>query len=273
MSQVENSIMVMNERFRLPDYYTHLAMRITKSSRRAYLGDIEQFIHWLQGMQYPPLPALFTTALLEEYCSHCFRVGKKPNSVRRLIASLRSWFSFLLEQGEIAHDPTIGMEIPEPEEVPAPVIDEVERLLILGTPDRHTMRGLRDAAMMHVLFDTGMQVSELVALQLGNLNLETGQLSVKRRRSSCTYRLEDPLIEVLRSYLERRQEFYRDEQVMPLALFLRVGAEPMTRQGFWKLFKGYVRRSGIERNITAQMLIRPMEERQRRLIDHYSPRR
>lgn len=175
-------------------------------------------------------------------------------SQARQLVSLRGLFRYLRAERHVPLDPTADLEPPRlglrlPEILS---VDEVDRLL--RAPDDSTPRGLRDAAMIETLYATGLRVSELVSLRLADVNLDHGFLTtVGKGRKQRLVPVGEVACERLRQYLvEARPVFDRGRNAP--ALFLTHFGKPMTRQGFWKLLRGYALAQDIRKPISPHKL-------------------
>jgi integrase/recombinase XerD len=164
------------------------------------------------------------------------------------------FYTFLTENHHITNNPTLTIETAKGESKLPQVLSIAEVELLLQRPDRNTVRGLRDAALLELLYATGLRVSELVSLPVNNLNLEAGYLIAYGKGSK--ERLV-PIGEVaqnaIREYLKKgRPTLLGNSQSN--YLFLTRNGKPFTRQGFWKLIKKYTLSTGIQKNISPHTL-------------------
>ena len=175
-------------------------------------------------------------------------------SQARHLVSMRQLFRFLVKERVLKEDPVVDIEPPRaPKKLPSFLdIDEVDRLL--AQPDAKIPRGLRDRAMLETLYATGLRVTELVSLPMDGLDLERGFVLVRGKgNKERVVPLGKAAETAIREYLERARPQIAGDVVVD-ALFLRAGAEAMTRQGFWKLLKGYALSAGITKPISPHKL-------------------
>lgn len=180
--------------------------------------------------------------------------GLSARSVARHLVSLRGFYGFELERGRIAEDPTRDIDAPEtghslPKYLTA---EEVESLL--GQPDTSTVAGLRDKAMLELLYATGMRVSELVGLRWENLDSNLGVLRCRGKgNKERLIPVGKSALHAVESYVKGgRGKFTQDPSVSPL--FLNRFGRPLSRVGFWKILAGYGRKAGIRTGITPHLV-------------------
>lgn len=181
------------------------------------------------------------------------RAGLSARSLARLVSALKSFFGFLVLDGRVAKNPTLHLTTPSLWMALPHVLTVREVEDLLAEPDTGTRRGLRDRAMLEVLYAAGLRVSELAALRVQDLNLEEGFLICRGKGGK--ERLV-PLGAAARSWTER----YRAE-ARPLflkgateVLFLTQRGAPFTRQGFWKLLRRYAAGAGLLSKVAPHVL-------------------
>ena len=226
---------------------------LAENSIEAYGRDIHTLATFLEKSDVTQVEDVRTSHVL----AHLVELSQAKLGVRtqaRHLVSIRQLFRFLTKERVVVHDPVIDIELPRaPSKLPAYLdVSEIERLL--AVPDPTTPRGIRDRAMLEVLYASGLRVSELVMLPAEALDLERGFLIVKGKGSKeRMIPLGEQALDAARRYVERaRPEFLKT--VTSPYLFLRIGGEPMTRQGFWKLLKSYARDANIQKSISPHKL-------------------
>jgi integrase/recombinase XerD len=172
-------------------------------------------------------------------------------TVSRSIASIRSFFIFLLERGKIVGNPTEGIKPPKVEKKIPETLTIEEVNLLLEQPSGDTPKEIRDKAMLELLYATGLRVTELISLKLSDLNLSLGYIECNDRNGSRIIPIENAAKAALNRYLlEVRPAMCADSEY----LFTNVKGEEMSRQGFWKLLKAYAKKAGINKDITPHMI-------------------
>ena len=176
--------------------------------------------------------------------------GLGQRSRARHLVSIRGFYRFLLHEKILKKDPVRGIELPKSiVKLPGVLsIDEIHRLL--NVLDSHTHRGARDAAMIELLYAAGLRVSELVTLKMQDANLEAGFVRVFGKGS------KERIVPIGRYATDKIQHYIHAARPQLLKsansryLFVVRAGKPMTRQGFWKLLRGYAQKAGIYKNIT-----------------------
>ena len=235
---------------RLADrFLNHLRIErgLADNSIAAYARDISRFSDFLETNNLSP--AEVTRSHLDSFAIHLGR-RLSSGSVARSISALRMFFRFLVAEGEIEHSPARLLETPRISRKLPGVLStsEVERLL--SQPDGTTAAGLRDRAMLELLYATGLRVSELVGLKLVQVNLEAGFVrTIGKGTKERVVPMGDKAVEALRGYLADGRPAMSKGSRSP-HLFLNIRGRALSRQGFWKLIKKYGVGAGIRTRIT-----------------------
>lgn len=226
---------------------------LSENTLDAYGRDLAQLAAHLEKTGVHDITDVKTSDVL----SHLVTLSKRKLGLRsqaRHLVAIRQLFRFLVKEKVLKQNPVADIELPRPvKDLPTFLdLDEVEALL--ATPDTNTPRGLRDRAMIELLYASGLRVSELVGLPAEAADTERGFLLVKGKGSKERV---VPMGEVALSWLERylaeSRPVFLQGRASPY-LFLRRGGEPMTRQGFWKLLKEHARRAGVRKEISPHKL-------------------
>jgi len=191
---------------------------------------------------------------LEAFVRGLMSKGLSPRSVARTVASVRGFFKFLAIERKLDESPAADLKAPRawPALPKFLDMDEVDRLL--AAPDASTPRGLRDQALLEVLYASGMRVSELVALRPGDLNLENGYLTCIGKGD------KQRIVPVGQEAADWLQRYMRDGRPALLRkraspwLFVNARGGSLSRVGFWKILKGYGIQAGITRELSPHML-------------------
>lgn len=191
---------------------------------------------------------------LLDYVLHLKERDYAPTTVARKVAAARSFFRFLVEEGSLSSEPTENLGSPKVgKSLPRPIaVQEVHNLLAqpakLSTPEAK-----RDRAMLELLYATGMRVSELISLNLGDINLEAGWVRCFGKGSKeRIVPIHQQAAQSVEEYVARsRPHLLRDREE---ALFLNRRGERLTRQGFWQILKGYARAANLSSDVTPHTL-------------------
>ncbi|NIQ02757.1 MAG: site-specific tyrosine recombinase XerD [Nitrospinaceae bacterium] len=215
-----------------------------------YRREIKRFLAF-----FPDAPARkVTSSDIRDFLISLQKKGLSSRSIARTLSSLKSYFRYLVTENRIAHNPVETLETPKIwRKLPGTLsLDQVEA--ILNVPDTEKPQGLRDKAMLEVLYATGLRVSELISLNLNDLNMEVGYL---RSLGKGGKERVVPLGEVARGYLQSYLEKGRSHLLngKPVAaLFVTRRKKAMTRQAFWKILKNYVRKAQISTPVSPHTL-------------------
>ncbi len=234
--------------------YLVVERRLSIHTQRAYLQDVLAFVGWAQRARIGSGAEALTRSRVRRFLAQSREGGLSPRSIARRIAALRAFCRFLRREGDLTTDPMVDLETPRsPQRLPRLLsITEVDRLLLQPQPD--SPRGVRDAAMLEVLYATGLRVSELVALQLSGLHLREGWIKVRGKGGKeRLVPLGEQGVEGLRAYLAGPRSLLLRGVCTPY-VFVNGRGGPMTRQGFWKLLRGYAQQAGIGRPISPHTL-------------------
>jgi integrase/recombinase XerD len=232
--------------------YLAVERGLSVNTQEAYGHDLKRFALTLKASRVP-----LNRARRQDLLSHVRslrQAGLSPKSVARAINTLRMFYRYLLGEGEIRQDPTSELDVPRTwKSLPRFLtFEEVDRLL--SVPDVGKPLGLRDLAMLEVLYATGIRVTELISLKREDLNLQVGYLTCLGKGSKeRIVPLGRKAIERLEQYLEKVRPTLVGTSHSPYLFTNRSGGK-MTRQGFWKLLKSHGASAGIKRRLSPHVL-------------------
>ena len=224
---------------------------LSKNTLESYRADLTQFAHWLQQQKSDLLAA--NQAHIQQYLAVKFPLSK-PRSIGRLIASMRRFYRYCLRENLIEIDPSLQIESPKlPRSLPKSLNEqEVEDLL--NAPNVNEPIGLRDRAMLELLYASGLRVSELVNIKVSEVSTQDGVVRVTGKGSKT--RLV-PMGEEAADWIIRYMKFGRTELLQKKisdSLFVTNRAAAMTRQAFWYLIKRYALLAGINKPMSPHVL-------------------
>ena len=190
---------------------------------------------------------------LEGYLSYMERGQFASSTISRNVASIRALFQYLYQENRIERDPSLELKPPKVEKRMPEIltVDEVDRLL--KQPDLNTPKGIRDSAMLELLYATGIRVSELVGLTMEDVNLGVGFIICRDGQRERMIPFGKGAKQALRTYLDKARSSLLKGRACEW-LFTNCSGQPMSRQGFWKLIKYYGEKAGIKEDITPHTL-------------------
>jgi len=217
----------------------------------SYMRDIHQFDHYLMRQGIELLEA--SSAVVESFSTWLTRQGKSPATVTRALAAIKSFYGSMALLGYCTENPAKGVAPVRVERKLPQVLTGQEVELFLEQPDGSDLKGLRDRAMLELLYATGIRVSELIALNVEHLDMEREFLNCPGRSRDRSIPIYPAAIRALNEYLRvvRPQLVSTPEEP---ALFVNMNGERMSRQGFWKIIKHYQEKAGIQKEITPHTL-------------------
>jgi len=228
--------------------------RLAKNSIEAYRKDIADFISFLHSKEVNTLSDVSNTDMVS-YLLKLKNDGRAGATVNRKVASIRAFGTFLFAKGYISANPASNIKSPKiaRKSVDYLTIAEVETLLEL--PDK-TTKGVRDTAILELLYATGIRVSELTEMDLGEVNLRIGFITCTGEHGKARIvPLGRPSKAALEAYIyDARIKLIHNEASAEKALFVNYAGQRMTRQGLWKLIKLYAEKAGIAHKINPQIL-------------------
>lgn len=217
----------------------------------SYMRDIHQFSRWLESERLQAEEA--TQADVDRYTKYLSSLGKSTATVTRSLASLKSFYSYLQSLQVVSVNPAKGLTMEKVERKLPQVLTNKEVELFLEQPDPKDAKGCRDKAMLELLYATGIRVSELINLNLDNLNLSAGFLRCANAKKERIIPLYPTAIKALADYVQNvRLRMIEDPNES--SLFVNMNGSRMSRQGFWKLIKHYQDMAGIQKEITPHTL-------------------
>ena len=217
----------------------------------SYLRDVHQFAEAMDGRGVTLTQVM--TRDVEEYANSLVKRGKSPATVTRSVASIKSLYACLINKGYMDQNPAKGVSPAKVERKLPQVLTGKEVELFLEQPECIDLKGYRDRAMLELLYATGIRVSELIELDVDNLNLPGGVLKCYSKGKERVIPLYPAAIRALSEYITNIRPQLVDS-VDETALFVNMNGERMSRQGFWKLIKYYQEKAGIQKDITPHTL-------------------
>lgn len=236
----------------IEDFKSYLTTEKKSSANTvsSYVRDLTQFNRYLQGMGVSL--ADVDTDVIEGYDSWLTGKGKSAATVTRSLASLKCFYGWMVSAGLKADNPALGAKSIKVERKLPQILTNQEVELLLAQPQCVDLKGYRDHAMLELLYATGIRVSELISLDVEHVNLAAGFIRCFSKNKERTIPLYPGAVKAISDYVRnvRPQLAVEGEH----ALFVNMNGERMSRQGFWKIIKGYQEKAGIKTDITPHTL-------------------
>lgn len=231
--------------------YLDKKKKLTKNTLDSYQHDICAFLQYAEKEGVDPLEA--GRKQLESYFSFLKKAGRANSTVCRELASLKNFYAYLQENGKVGSNPTLGIHLPKVEKKLPQVLSPGEMERLLEQPVPSDIKGIRDKAMLELLYATGIRVTELLELDINEVNLEIGFIHCEKAGTDRIIPFGKLCTEALTAYVQKARPLL-SEDPREQALFLNLSGQRMSRQGFWKLLKQYAKEAGIEKSITPHTL-------------------
>ena len=232
--------------------YLHNTKRTTYNTEVSYQRDLKKMVSFLRERGISEI-SMIREQDLEDYLHEMETGNFASASISRTVASMRAFFQHMYQEGKIKEDPSAGLRRPKVEKKMPEILTVEEVEMLLEQPDQQTMKGLRDSAMLELLYATGMRVSELLHLNVKDVNLRLSYVTCHDGNKERVIPIGHISRDVLERYLRECRPSFVDDGNEP-ALFTNVAGKPMSRQGFWKVLKGYAVEAGIQRDIPPHTL-------------------
>lgn len=225
--------------------YLQIERGVSENTVSSYTNDLllfEKFLNEKFNIELENLEKMHIRAFVSEL----HKIGYSPSSIMRIFSAVRGFFKYLLREEIIKKDPVKGVLLPRVQKnLPKPLtFEEVEKLL--SAPDTSTPLGLRDSAMLEMMYAAGLRVSELISLKTENLNLAYGYVRIRGKgRKERLVPIGEVAIERVREYIENARGILLGKKKESEYLFLNRRGNRMTRQRFWEIIKEYAKKCGI----------------------------
>ena len=234
--------------------YENYLYKVKKASDNtvfSYLRDIRQFSDWAGTNNVALLDV--TQLNIRSYLDYLKDLGKSDATISRSMASLKNFYAYLVSAGFVEATPVIEIHVERGEKKLPQILSNKEIELLLAQPACVDEKGYRDKAMLELMYATGIRVSELIELNIDDVNIEVGVIKCANAKKGRVIPLYPAALKALKAYLKDiRNSMLADPDEQ--ALFVNVNGARMSRQGFWKILKHYQQTAGIEKEITPHTL-------------------
>lgn len=233
--------------------YLHNTKKTSGNTEVSYERDLKKMMQYFVGEQNIGEVSQITETSLNSYMLYLERNHFAASTVSRSVASMRAFFQYLYKEHLITADPAEHLKPPKVEKKMPEILSVEEVDLLLRQPSAATPKGIRDKAMLEMLYATGIRVSELINLKLSDVNLTVGYITCRDAEKERIIPFGNAAKKALQAYLNGvRDSFIHDDSCKEL--FTNCSGKLMSRQGFWKVLKAYAKSAGIEKDITPHTL-------------------
>ncbi len=225
--------------------------KLSLNTLQSYKRDIVQFEEYLdmENIAYNKV----TKENISKYIEYLNELGKKTSTISRNIASIRSFYQYLVRTKKVKKDPTDGIQSPKIEKKAPSILSSEEIELLLDQPKNVDLKGTRDKAMLEFAYATGMKVTEIISLNLEDVNLKDSYVTCNSGLKKRNIPLGSISLKALTEYISTaRPILIKDDKEK--ALFVNINGKRLTRQGFWKIVKFYKEQAHITKEITPHVL-------------------
>lgn len=232
--------------------YLHNGRKTSYNTEVSYQRDLKKMTAFLNDRGIKAVQDVRAIDL-EAYLDYMEREDFASSTISRSVASIRALFQYLYKEGRIAQDPSDDLRPPKVKKKTPEILSVQEVDKLLRQPDLSTPKGIRDSAMLELLYATGMRVSELIHLKLEDVNLSMGYVFCHENGKERVIPIGNVSRQALERYIVQARPVFLKEGTGE-ALFTNCSGKPMSRQGFWKVLKGYAEEAGIAHDITPHTL-------------------
>lgn len=225
--------------------------KLSENTLQSYRRDIMQYQKYVDANDINYSKVNKTD--IKDYLQYLNDINKKASTISRNLASLRLFYQFLLRNKKVKEDPTEGIQSPKIEKRVPSILTSQEVSLLLDQPKNVDLKGTRDKAMLEFAYATGMRVTEIISLNVEDVNLEEGTVTCKTGSKQRNIPLGKISLKALEEYIkESRPILIKNDSEK--ALFVNINGKRLTRQGFWKIVKFYKEQAHITKEITPHVL-------------------
>ena len=228
------------------DYLNHVK-KSSKNTIDSYVRDIRVFLSYIDLNSISLKKA--NSENINDYLNYLKQLGKTQSTQVRNLASIKSFFDFLISIGLVKNNPAKEVKIKKNATKLPEILTQNEIDILISQPNVSTLRGCRDKAMLELLYATGLRVSELIDLNIDDINLQIGIISCHSKNTERIVPVYRSAVKSIENYLNTVRNSLVVEK-SERSLFVNMNGSRMTRQGFWKIIKAYAQSGGIEKTIT-----------------------
>ena len=225
--------------------------KASANTRQSYLRDLDQFFVYLRSKNIKVFSV--SKEQVQKFVQSLQSTGLSESTVTRMLSTLRCFYRFCILRELVEENPVMGIHMEKTKKKLPEILTSTEIELLLMQPDVSDLKGCRDKAMLELLYATGIRVSELIELNVDDVNLQLGILYCRSGKNERVIPIYDEARDAVSDYLKRvRNAVILDYNES--ALFTNMNGSRMTRQGFWKIVKAYTQSANIDKDITPHTL-------------------
>jgi len=232
--------------------YLRNQKKVSDNTLLSYLRDVNRFQSYISSRLDLEIMRVKDDDVAD-YIQSLRREGRSAATLSRTVASIKCLYEQLVCEGRVPINPARNVELEkQPRKLPE-ILSSKEVEMFLEQPDTSDMKGIRDRAMLELLYATGMRVSELITLDIDDVNLSVGIIRCRSKEKERVIPMYSMAVKAISDYVEKvRMSMIADADEE--ALFVNMNGERMSRQGFWKIVKTYQKKAGITKEITPHTL-------------------
>lgn len=237
----------------LTEYEAYLRQEnLAENTLSSYIRDMEAFLSYLKDNKIKNVLNV-KRITIDAYIENLRDLGRANSTISRTAAALRKFYRFMQMNDKIKENPALGIELPPVKKKIPEALTTREIVKLLNQPKPTDLKGIRDKAMLELLYATGIKVSELITLSVRDVDIKGGMLNCSGVRNERYIPIGKEAAEALDNYIKKARIYMlKDSSVKNL--FVNCSGTPLTRQGFWKILRGYAQNAGIKTEINAQTL-------------------
>ena len=237
----------------IEEYRSYLSdvKKTSANTIEAYIRDVNQFTSYCTDNGISSLSKVSENSI-RKYLEYLYFLGKSEATKTRIVASIRCYFKYLASIEIVKSNPTSAIKFKKAEKKLPGVLEAGEIMSLLSQPDTSEYKGIRDKAMLELLYATGIKVSELIELNFSDINTQIGILHIRNSKNERIIPIYPSAAKHINDYITMvRSVIIQDDTDV---LFANMSGQPMSRQGFWKIIKYYADKAGIDKDITPHTL-------------------
>ena len=225
--------------------------RVSDNTLQSYKRDLDKFKEYIDtnDIKYTKVKQ----DNIKDYVTYLEENNKKASTISRNIASIRSFYQYEAKNGKVSSDPTENIQAPKVEKKAPSILSTQEVELLLEQPKNVDLKGTRDKAMLEIAYATGMRVTEIVSLNVEDVDLQNNCVVCKTGARQRVIPLGKLSVDALKDYIDNARKILIKSDDMN-ALFVNLNGKRLTRQGFWKIIKYYQEQANITKDITPHTL-------------------